>query len=588
MLDTQLIQLCKEGNTDEIRSLIADKADVNAVMDGCSPLRLAIEANNLDLLDVLMQAGADPSRVFGIGETVLMTAALRGYLEVVLYLLQHQPASLINAFDYLGHTALFLAIQHSKVNVASALLDAGADATIRTLYGTTTLMVCSDPALAERLLEKGVDVNAQDERFMDAIAHALRRDGIDMAFLLLSRGATGYTRDQASLVHACVQGHTELAVMMLRQGPPVRGDDTEWDEWLHGLDNAGNSVLHVAVQKGHVNLVQALVDADFDVDVTDRCGAPALHYAQDVEIARILLDAGAEDFMCDNGEMAVSLASKDPRLIEVLRLLLQRFPDCDDDDDPLFFIAVEENNLEAVEPLLAIRPPGDINKQNPYGCTALYIAEEPEMVQLLLDLGADPRILDDDQQTPLIMGGTAARVRLLLDAAPDIVGVRDVVGRTTVSHFSCDDRHHVALKELLQYCKDHGLDACVNNKDTNEDTALHIAMMGCYLPTVKLLLENGAEVLGSGHDHTTTLMKPFLKDVLFSDDAYLEIVVHRGERNTQNLDLDMSMCLQALLDAVLLRGDGSGDAGVDADVGGHAETVDEPAAKRRRMNTGKK
>lgn len=199
MLNSQLIEQCTAGNVEAIRSLIAYKADVNSVVDGISPLLLAVEANNHSLFETLLQADVDLSRTFHRGETVLMIAAQRGYLKLIRRTLRHHPGAPVNARDELGRTALFIALKHGKPKSAAALLDAGADATITDNACTTTLMVCSNTVMARRLLERGVYINARDISGNDAFLIACGRDNERIASFLLSFGARGYTRDSYSV-----------------------------------------------------------------------------------------------------------------------------------------------------------------------------------------------------------------------------------------------------------------------------------------------------------------------------------------------------------------------------------------------------
>jgi ankyrin repeat protein len=59
-----------------------------------------------------------------------MIAAECGDFEMVQLLLQHHPPPPLNAHDEYGSTALLLAIKNNKLDIASLLLDAGADVTL--------------------------------------------------------------------------------------------------------------------------------------------------------------------------------------------------------------------------------------------------------------------------------------------------------------------------------------------------------------------------------------------------------------------------------------------------------------------------
>jgi ankyrin repeat protein len=581
MLNAQLIEQCRVGSVDVVRRLLDDKADINAVVGEYSPLLLAVEANNKELLIVLLHAGADVSRVFSRQMTILMIAAQCGYLEIVHCLLQHQPAALLDTRDKYGCTALYVAIQADKPDAASTLMDAGADASVPNNFGQTTLMACSDVALAERLLDKGVNIHAKDIEGMDAFLRACLMGNMDMAVMLMSRGASIYTRDRwnmTALDHACRQKHVELMMMMIGKKPDNEAGVVEWMDWLQTVDDDGATVLHLAVQGDHVSVVQALVDAGFDVNTRDGDGSPALHDANSVEMARILLDAGAEDLRSRKGRTAIAFACQMMDRAEVLRLLLQRFPDTGNLKHSLLIDAILDTNLEVVRLVLAARP-GYINKQDSYGCTALHYASHPETVQLLLELSAGPALEDNAENPAPVCSATRVRE---LKAAQDLIGMKDIEGRTALMHFSCPQSmyQYDAMKELFRYCEEHGLDTGVNNKDNNGDIALHLAVLANNLSLVELLLEKGAEVMGSGLEGTTVLMKPFLNPDDLS--TYSRLLIDECITVCDSFDVRVPGLFETLMSAVLRNG--SGEADVAVGVGGAAETAEEPAAKRRRMN----
>jgi ankyrin repeat protein len=315
------------------------------------------------------------------------------------------------------------------------------------------------------------------------------------------------------------------------------------------------------VKGGHLICVQALVDAGADVRLKDHDGVPPLYNASTAEIARVLLDAGAATV--DQGISATRNACQHPNRINILRLLLQRFPgsDCNTGEQirPYLFYAAESGNLEAVGALLDSRPAGYINTRTTDGGTALHCCENPEVVRLLLERGADPRIVDRNGKSPLMVYSNAACVRLLLEAAPDMMRVKDDIGWTPLTFFSCFAHQHEALEELFRYCQERNksVEVEVNNKDVNGDTALHLAMVGGKnLDTVKLLLEKGADALGMGFKGTTVLMKPLLP-MDFIEEAYIyHTISWRQDYLSTSTDVDIraSECLKAILDWMLVHG----------------------------------
>jgi hypothetical protein len=136
------------------------------------------------------------------------------------------------------------------------------------------------------------------------------------------------------------------------------------------------------------------------------------------------------------------------------------------------------------------------------------------------------------------------------------------------------------------------LEIDINATDDNGDTALHMAMMQAHPAPVKLLLKNGADVLGSGYEGSTVLMKPFFDRDTISR-AYAGMDVVRNDPETDSADdrkeddERIQSCLQYVINAILLGGedtDRDGHRGNGSDNGSDGDEGDGlPDAKRRRV-----
>ena len=129
---------------------------------------------------VLLDGGADPRARLGTGESVLMTAARTGNVEIVRLLLAAGADPNV-AEAYRGQTALMWAVAERHYEVVRTLLEAHADVHARTRAerdaggpktrgGSTALIFAArdgDVRLAELLVSHGArinDVPADDER----------------------------------------------------------------------------------------------------------------------------------------------------------------------------------------------------------------------------------------------------------------------------------------------------------------------------------------------------------------------------------------------------------------------------------------
>ena len=74
-----------QGNLVKVESLVRDGVNVDEVVkeDGTTPLFLAAQLGHLEVVQYLVQQGADKNKATNDGFTPLFSAALKGHLAVV-------------------------------------------------------------------------------------------------------------------------------------------------------------------------------------------------------------------------------------------------------------------------------------------------------------------------------------------------------------------------------------------------------------------------------------------------------------------------------------------------------------------------
>ena len=362
--------------------LLSAGADVDAVNDlGVPPLWIALDDANVDAALRLIEGGADPNTRLPTGETALMTAARHGLGTVVGRLLE-RGADARPAEHERGQTALMWAAAGGHADVARRLLESGGGVRARTTGRFTALLFAAragDLETVRLLLEAGADLEAR------AI------DG-STPLLVASRSADALAGIDWRII-PYASGHEETALHLIERGADVTA-----------ADRLGRTALHAAVETGRPRLAAVLLAAGADVDArfTDRVAALRGDYvsrapykgatpfwlaarAADLEMMRLLLDAGADPFLPNAfGTTPLMVASglgendarrpPDHRVVEAVTLLIERG--------------------------------ADVTAATPAGATALHGAAsmwEDGVIELLVAHGADVNAEDGRGRTPLYL-----------------------------------------------------------------------------------------------------------------------------------------------------------------------------------------
>src|SRR6516225_9416592 len=120
---SEVADAAMRGDKPAVRSLIAKKADVNAPqVDGTTALHWAVRADDLEMTEMLLGAGAKPSAVNQSGATPMLLAAMNGS-AVILERLIRAGADPNAPVSDTGDTALMIAARTGKADAVKVLLD---------------------------------------------------------------------------------------------------------------------------------------------------------------------------------------------------------------------------------------------------------------------------------------------------------------------------------------------------------------------------------------------------------------------------------------------------------------------------------
>ncbi|KAN0133396.1 Ankyrin repeat-containing domain protein [Lactarius tabidus] len=286
------------------------------------------------------------------------------------------------------------------------------------------------------------------------------------------------------------------------------------------LDSRGESPLHNASQRGHLDLVEILLGGGVDVNLrnfVDETPLAVALFRGNIEVAHFLIERGA-DIHCLNqqGWTPLHTAARHGHL-DIVRLLLNLDIDVQvrsrAQDTPLI-LASDGGYVEVLR--LLIEHQADVTSADDEGWTSLHSASRHghvDVAQLLLDHGADVNVQKADLWSPLHLASAHAHLNvaeLLLERGAK-VDVRTEDQKTPLDLASGNGNYEVAHLLIKRGSN-------VNSQDTRGWTPLHSAARNGHLDVVKLLLDSGADI--------------GLRDR--SDETAFDLARDNGKRNVVN------------------------------------------------------
>jgi ankyrin repeat protein len=232
----------------------------------------------------------------------------------------------VNATDSDGKSSLMYAVEHGHCAMAELLLDKGADVNAQS-YGNAlhAASVEGHEQIVKLLLDKGADVNAQGGFYGSALYAASDRGHEQVVKLLLDKGANvnlqSGRRYENTLYVASAKGYKQIVKLLLDKGADVNAQGRHYGNALQAASAEGHeqvvklllnkgadvnaqggfygNALQAASVKGHKQIVKLLLDKGANVNAQGRDYGNALEaasYRGHKQIVKLLLDKGAIQF----------------------------------------------------------------------------------------------------------------------------------------------------------------------------------------------------------------------------------------------------------------------------------------------------
>ena len=394
--------------------LLSSQIDVNAPqVDGMTALHWAVHHDDWELGKTLLDLGANAS-----------------------------------AKNRYGITPLYLACVNGNANLVGALLEAGADPNTTISGGETALMTAArtgDADVVTTLINAGAGIDVEERNGQTAAMWAAAEGHSDVIRALLSAGAdfqsplkrSGYT----PFFFAVREGRTEVVSMLLDAGASINAV-MKPSKSGGKRPKKGTSPLLLAVENGHYDLAVELLDAGADPN-DDRSGFTLLHSLTWIRKPDI-----GESAAGDPKPQGFGRRNSD----QFIRELVARGADVD---------ARLKKGRRAGRGRVSV-----------VGATPVFLASDRAdlaYMKLLVELGADPLIPNEDGTTPLMVAAG--------------------IGSTAPEEEAGSEAECLAAVKYLV-----SLGADINTVDANGETAMHGAAYKNIPSMAEYLDELGADI----------------------------------------------------------------------------------------------
>ncbi|ORX48360.1 ankyrin [Piromyces finnis] len=244
-----------------------------------TPLMLAVKKKNANLVEYLLDHGADVNYINNKDESALSKLLSSGriskkLIECLKVLIEHgadinKIYKISRGYENVKETPLIYAVNRKNFDLIELFINNGALIDEKDSKGATPLYYsvvnAKNLEIVEYLIKKGANVNEIiNDANETALFGALRYDRFDAIKLLLENGADVNHKNSSNKI--------PLNIIMYRKNYPIEIEDLINDEVdFEALDSFGKSLFHYCIISGQDSIFNYIMDniEDINIDLLD-------------------------------------------------------------------------------------------------------------------------------------------------------------------------------------------------------------------------------------------------------------------------------------------------------------------------------
>jgi ankyrin repeat protein len=385
-----------------------------------SPLGIALDRGDFATASLLVTKGADVKEKYR-----------DNYGKPVRIFYPNKVNGGVKTENLPDDTLLMVVSRRGRLDAMKWLLENGADTNGKNRQGQTALMLAAEGKLeaVKLLLTNGADIQAEDSGGKTALSYAARRGTLETITYLLSQGIRFEQTDKNS------------ALLQAARGYP-RGYPPGYNESM--------------------SKIQLFLAAGADINARDETGStPLIYTAGNADLVPMLIGQGADIHAKNNQGTTVLMQSRHNPSTMKLLLEMGAAVDAKDSEGRTALMVTVYGHVDTPNILPLLNAGADINARDNQGRTPLIWAAKygggKEKFNLLLDRGAAVNVQDKAGKTPLIYaawGGPPEIILRMLEMGAD-PHILDNRGRSALSYaLECDKKHNLPeLTKTIEYLR---------------------------------------------------------------------------------------------------------------------------------------